>query len=165
MGNCLVDQICIDTPIFGQNVMQITKTPFYIKSRESMLEWEYICTNRGVYGTHFFHLNIKDMLSKLKESSSKSSKPQFCLGMFLSCQSTFSVFVWTLVHISEYSGHPCAYKTSANTPKLIHLLLQISSWMSLLYQPISSVSNWALAHISDCRGHFRFPKLDQIHPN
>ena len=133
-----------------------------------MLEWEYICTNRVVYGTHFFHLNKKDTLSKLKESSSKSSKPQFCLGMFLSCQSTFSVFVWTLVHISEHSGHPCAYKTSANTPKLTHLFNELVQRLKqevfvasnfllnvLLYQPISSVSNWAPAHISDRRGHLR----------
>ena len=139
MGNYLVDQICIETPIYCQNVMQITKTPLYIKSRESMLEWEYICTNREVYGTHFFYLNIKDMLSKLKES--KSSKPQFCLGMFLSCQSTFSVFVWTSVHMPEHSGHPCAYKTSANTPKLTHLFNEL---VQRLKQEIFDASNFLL---------------------
>ena len=114
--------------------------------------------------------NIKDILSKLKESSSMSSKPQFCLGMFLSCQSTFSVFVWTLVHISEYGCHPCAYKTSANTPKLTHLfnelskdwskkylLLQISSWMSVVSTYIFCIGLGSSTHI--------WPQGPKISPN
>ena len=87
---------------------------------------------------YYFRLNIKDMLFKLKENNSKSLKAQFCLGMFLSCQSTFSVFVWTLVHISEYGCHPCAYKTSANTPKLTHLFNEL---VQRLKQEIFVASN------------------------